>query len=186
MKKAAGMTLIELILVLLLLTIISTAVVINIGPAVTSIQIEQVAAEVSAAVAKSRFAAIEGNNSVADRTFQLSKALPTQPRGILLRSHSTTALANCSSTCGVGMESLCVSGTSFCYQSASSSDSDNELTFTFDNASGKLAHNQAIFINSKNRQLAVLVNREGRTEIAEEIQGQWRLRTDLQKLTARK
>lgn len=185
MKKAAGMTLIELILVLLLLTIISTAVVINIGPAVTSIQIEQVAAEVSAAVAKSRFAAIEGNNSVAARTFQLSKALPTQPRGILLRSHPTIALANCSS-CGAGMQSLCVSGVSFCYQNASSNDNDNELTFTFDNASGKLAHNQAIFINSKNRRLAVLVNREGRTEIAEEIQGQWRLRTDLQKLTTRK
>ena len=73
---------------------------------------------------------------------------------------------------------MCVSGQPFCFTPSS--------TFIFERFSGKTTESHVIFVLSANRKLAVLINDSGDYAIAELLDGQWRSRTDLQKLYAPK
>lgn len=171
MKKQNGYTLIELVIVLVIIGIVTSAVVANIG-ATSSIRAEEVLTEVQASVANVRREALKGNSNT---TFKLS-SFSQQANGIRIASTPITdSREQCS--CPDNLISLCLAEQTFCYDAGTDT---KDLSFTFDQSSGRLSSNRAIFISSKTRNLALLINHEGSTQIAEFIGGQWRTQTNLQ------
>jgi prepilin-type N-terminal cleavage/methylation domain-containing protein len=188
MRKAqnqaqAGYTLVELLLVIVVGTIVTVSAVINIGPMLVTFDIDQVATKVAASVSRVRREALRGDtNSPAYNTqsknfpFDAMTAVVARHPGIYISNVSPggTTTACQTNTCTSGQTNMCISGEQLCYQAVSK--------FNFIPYSGRLANNYAIFIISNSRKLAVLVSRDGKTDIAELVNGQWRSRTDLQNL----
>lgn len=174
MKKTKGYTLIEALVVVIIITIASTFAIINFGPSLVGLNIENVASDMAVATFLVKREAKRGIADAQKRTFTLKQADIKRHNGILVTSQPPSdSRGTCQSNCGQ-QSVLCISGQAFCYAST-----DN---FTFDQYSGRLAENHVIFIFSNKRKLALLINQNGDYDIAELINGQWRSRTDLQQL----
>lgn len=201
MKRNNGYSLAEVLIVMVVLAIIGTAVGIRIAPAMVSLDVDVVTTLVADSLSKSRREALGGKGDI---QFNLDKALASYHPGISVTSQmpgsansgggggsggggkstketdrfdvpgpGTGSNSNCQGNCATG-QTLCVSGQPFCYSDGKS--------FNFERYSGRLTDGEAraIFIVSKSRKLALLISRAGTTEIAELINGQWKLRTELQ------
>jgi prepilin-type N-terminal cleavage/methylation domain-containing protein len=184
-EREAGYSLLELVIVLVVIAVLAGGVAVNLGPALVSLDIEQVATRVRATLSRVRREALRGNpntkpfefNSEAmTRSFSLENALETNHPGIALSASAPESESDCQGGCSEGERLLCVSGRPFCYSEAAN--------FTFEQSSGRLARGQAIFILSKSRKLVVLVSPEGKTETAELINGRWRAATELEQIMA--
>jgi type II secretory pathway pseudopilin PulG len=171
-----GYTLIEMLIVAILIVTSLAVVGINFSGSLASVKPDQVAVQVALTLSQAKRAALSGTVDQTKRTFNLENAIAISPKGI---SISTDPLTKNQITCSdtrscLNQQTLCVSGQSFCYTPSSS--------FTFDMFSGKLTESHVVFIFSTTRRLALLISETGDYTIAEQINGQWRSRTDLQKL----
>lgn len=174
MNNYRGYTLLELSIVVLIIGFGLTAIAVNIGPALTGIKIENVAGDMAIAVSLAETEARRGNTDSQKRTFDLQKADIKPHSGVVLTTQALSDGQSRCSTCPNGQTVLCVSGQPFCYSPTP--------TFTFDRFSGELPQSHVIFVLSKNRKLALLINQRGEFSLAELIGGEWRSRTDLQNL----
>ncbi|MEW6734610.1 MAG: hypothetical protein AB1489_25015 [Acidobacteriota bacterium] len=175
-KQLAGYSLVELILVAAIILIAATAVAVNIGPTLVSVEIEQVASQVAASVNLARRAAMSGKSDTNLYEFDLNKSVITSHPGITLSEQAPSSTnSGCQTSCP-GQQMLCISGKAFCYSSGKS--------FSFEPFSGRLTSARALFLLSRSRRLAVLVSENGKTEIAELVNGVWRARTELLQLQA--
>lgn len=171
----SGYTLMELLVVIIVITVIATTLIINVGPMVVSLDVDQVAEDIYARMANSRRAALSGALKDSDRLFDVTKAVQVKHPGIVITTEAATgANTQCSqsstSRC-TGPNSLCIDGRSFCYTKTDS--------FSFDKYSGNLSAAHAIFVISKSRKLAVLASETGHFEIVEMINGEWKSRNPL-------
>ncbi len=174
MKNHKGYSLLELTIVISIVSLGLIAIAVNIGPALVGVKIENVAADMSIAVSLAQVEARRGNTDPQKRTFDLEKADIKPHSGVIVTTQPISEIQNRCSNCPKAESVLCVSGQAFCYSPKSS--------FTFDKFSGELVQAQVIFVVSKNRTLALLVNQRGEFLLAELINGEWRSRTDLQNL----
>ncbi len=172
MQKTAGYTFLELMIVMVVIAIAATAATVNLGPAVATLDIEQVASQVRASVSRAHRAAISGVEEILPRQVSLDKALPAAHPGIALSDIAPVSEPTCTGNCSNGQNTICVSGQLFCYSIGKS--------FTFESYSGLLTQPRAVFVVSRSRKLAVLISRNGKTDVAELVNGKWRARTELE------
>jgi prepilin-type N-terminal cleavage/methylation domain-containing protein len=181
-KQAAGYTLFELVIVILLISILAVFAAINFGATLVTLDVDQVAASMEASVKRIHREALRGDltsfaYSTANKSylFDLNSALPAKHPGILVDTvqpaSTKTTISNCVKPCA---NSICISGEPFCYAS--------NKTIQFEPNSGRLSNNYAYFIISDRRKLAVLVSQNGSIVIAEFINNEWHSRSELQKL----
>jgi Tfp pilus assembly protein FimT len=178
-KNAAGYTFVELLIIVVVIVVLATTLIINLGPIILTVDIEQTTSQVAASLSIARRAALSGDSKAINREFDINKALPAKHPGILVDS-KTDLNTNCQNTecpgiTGKVIKSICVSGLQFCYEPSNK--------YQFEQYTGELDQAHAIFISSRSRTLAVLVNQVGKVEIAEYVNNQWRTRNDLQKLS---
>lgn len=173
LETEQGFSLIELLIVITISVTALVTIGVKIGPAVVSLDIETVTAEVVENISRARRAALAGEVSTATRTFDLNKAVSGRHGGIVVSSSAPAVAAICEGTCP-GQQSICVSGRRYCYTVGNS--------FSFERHSGRLSQGQALFILSNSRKFALLLDREGHITFAELHNGQWRTNTDLQRL----
>jgi prepilin-type N-terminal cleavage/methylation domain-containing protein len=174
MRKTKGYSLVEILVVVIIITIASTVAVINFGPAIVGLNVDNVAADMAVATFLVKREARRGVSDSSKRTFSLKKADIKPHNGILITTQAVNdSRGGCQSNCGQ-QSVICISGQPFCYNPTD--------TFTFEQYSGRLTENHIIFILSNKRRLALLLNQNGDYDIAELINGQWRSRTDLQQL----
>ena len=174
MRNQKGFTILELLIALIIIAIVSTAITINLS-ATSSIKVEQIIREVAASVANVRREALKNNSDPNNNTFTLANVYGSNPPIGITISPTTSNHANISCQCTGNLKSLCLTDQTFCYEAGD----DSNLVFTFEAGSGRLNNNRAIFISSKTHSLALLINHEGNTEIAEFIGGAWQRRTSL-------
>lgn len=175
MKKQKGFTLIELVVVIIIIGIVSTAITINLN-STSSIKVEQIITEVAASIGNVRREALKSSPDPHSTTFTLSSVYGSNPPIGITISPTSISDTNNSCQCGDNLKALCLTDQSFCYESSDSKD----VIFSFELGSGRLSNNHVIFINSKTRNLALLINHEGNTEVAEFIGGAWHSKTSLQ------
>jgi type II secretory pathway pseudopilin PulG len=178
MRRDAGYTFFELMIVIIVLSALVVVLSINLGPRLVTLDIDHVASRVAASVKRIQREALRGDpaspvyNSQKDTyNFDLASALPSRHPGILVDTRAPASTNNCAGQCA---NAICISGQQYCFKSVT--------TLEFEPNSGRLADNFAFFIKSDARKLAVLVSRNGSIDIAELVNQQWRSRTDLQKL----
>jgi prepilin-type N-terminal cleavage/methylation domain-containing protein len=178
-SKDQGYSLIELLFVVLIASVLASAVAINMTPALVSLSIDQTASHLTAAIAKVKREALKGRFDPGlseDRgvgEFKIIRALPPGTRGIDLTEIAPAASNNCKGECAPDEQILCLSGIPFCYKQGGN--------FTFESSSGRLSSSRALFLIGR-RKLAILISRSGKTEIAELINGEWRARTELRNI----
>jgi hypothetical protein len=139
-------------------------------------------------VLEAKSQALLGTNDKNKCTFQI--------KSVLALNHNGVAITTLPDTYGIGCESLsirdnsseenqqgqqqqskysfCVSGKPFYFNSSES--------FSFDRFSGKTRKSHAFFFSSNKRKLALLITQTGDVGVAEQIDGTWRSRTDIQGL----
>lgn len=174
MKRHQGYTLLELIIAVVIVGFVILTVSANIGSALLGIKIENVAADMAAAVYTAERAAASGKTNSQQRTFFLDKADVKPHSGVVVSTQPITEGQNNCGSCPTNQSLICISGQSYCYSPAPN--------FAFDQFSGALPEAHVIFILSKNRKLALLIQGNGNYTLAELIGGQWRSTTDLQQL----
>jgi prepilin-type N-terminal cleavage/methylation domain-containing protein len=179
MHKQQGYTLLELLIVIVVIAIVACAVTINLRGALANVNVDYVALEIASKINDAQLEAIKGNDNASSRQFDLQTALPAKRNGITVSNQ--TPSAGVSQNCGEqnsetlrnkcsGSQYMCVEGIPFCYRSSS--------RFSFEQYTGKLSYEEAIFVSSRGRNLAVLVNTEGRIVVAElnRVTHEWRYR----------
>jgi prepilin-type N-terminal cleavage/methylation domain-containing protein len=174
MKKHQGYSLIELTIAILIIGFALIAVSINVGSALVGVKIENVVGDIAANIFFAERDAKSGSLDPQKRRFDLLKADIKSHSGIIVTTEPISDGQKSCGTCSSLEAVLCVSNQPFCYSPTPS--------FTFERYSGKLSESHVIFFISKNRKLALLIERNGKYSIAELINGQWRSRTDLQGL----
>lgn len=163
-----GYSFLEMILVISLVCVTAIGVMVNLPYVRLGFDAELAAAQTLATLERVHRAALSGSSDVSARSFRISNALNSIP-GVVLTSEAP----NFSNDCGLSCKAagLCVSSRPFCYRPAHS--------FTFEQYSGRLHNNHAVFILSKQRKFAVLTTPEGYSQVAELINGAWTLRDDI-------
>lgn len=169
MRSTAGYSLIELLIVIVVSAIILSAIAVNIIPAVVSLDIENVAAQTADAISRVRREALKGSRTPAE--FRLKDAAAGRRSGITATERAPASSNDCSNGCASGEQSICVSGIAFCYRESAG--------FAFERSSGRLDSGHAVFILSKSRKFALLISRDGKTDAAELVNGQWKARSEL-------
>jgi type II secretory pathway pseudopilin PulG len=165
-----GYSFIELLLVLTLIAITAIGAMINFGAALVTFDIEQVTTQASVSIANARRAALRGKENPLIRKFDIVNALPARRPGIILAEDVAEKGKGCTVGCR-DRSSICVSGTTFCYKPVKN--------FTFERYSGRLDEPHAVFVLSKSRKMAILVSPDGNIDVAELLNGEWKLREDL-------
>lgn len=171
-SDSSGYTFVEVTIVVIVIAVLATTAVVNLGPMIVSLDVEQVAAEVAANLGRARRAALSGTAEVQPRRFSVSSAVAGRHPGIIVTNVAPASIKNCQPNCQI--QSICLADRPFCFAGS------NE--FTFEKLTGRVPEAQAIFIISKSRKLAVLVSAEGKTDLVEQINGQWKTSSELQKL----
>lgn len=174
MNNIKGYTLLELLIVITVISAVLIGVSINFGSAALGVRVEQVAADMAYALSEIKRQTKRGDNNLEKFAFFLSKADIRPHSGIVVTTQPPSNATSCQTRCEQNQAVLCVSGEAFCFNTSPN--------FSFDRFSGELKEPHALFILSKNRQLALLIDRHGDYEVVEFSNGQWRSRTDLQKL----
>lgn len=175
MSNIKGYTLLELLIVLIIISSVLIGVSVNFGSAALGIKVEQVAAEMAYSLADIKRQAQRGSNDPEKLNFSLSKADIRPHSGVVVTTQPPNNNGStCQARCDQNQAVICVSNQPFCFSTSSN--------FSFDRFGGTLKEAHAIFILSKNRQLALLVDKHGDFQVAEFSGGQWRSRTDLQNL----
>ncbi len=175
MNNIKGYTLLELLIVITIISAVLIGVSINFGSAALGVRVEQVAAEMAYALSEIKRQAKRGDSSPENLTFSLSKADIRPHSGIVVTTQPPNSNAtSCQARCDANQAVICVSNQAFCFSTSPN--------FSFDRFGGTLKESHAVFILSKNRQLALLVDKHGDFHVAEFSRGQWRSRTDLQNL----
>lgn len=188
MKNEQGYSLLEIILVVIVLGIVGTAVAFRVSAAMVTLDVDVTTRLVVEQLAKSRRQALSGKDS---GQFNLATALARFHPGIVLSAQM--AASSASSTAGKGGRSepgtgdnsgcggncagqtICIGGQPFCYAEGG--------TFTFEPYSGRLADARVLFINSKARKVALLINTAGTVEVLERVNNEWQLQSALEVLS---
>ena len=183
-KNRSGYSLLELVIVIVVVSIAGTTVAVNLPAMFISLNIEQVAASITTTLARARQEALKGNPNTRSyeinksdplsRTFYPKDALQGNHSGITITDHSPESKTGCEGRCSSGEQMVCISGKPFCYRGGTS--------FTYERFSGELKEGRAIFLVSASRKFAVFVSPDGKSEIAELVNGEWQSRTEIQKL----
>ena len=175
MKNIKGYSLLELVIVIAIISIALIGVSINYGSAVLGIKVEQVAAEMAYSLADIKRQAQRGGKITDSFVFSLSKADIRPHSGVVVTTQPPNNNgSSCQARCDANQAVICVSSQPFCFSTSPN--------FSFDRFGGTLKEPHALFILSKNRQLALLIDRNADFQVAEFSGGQWRSRTDLQNL----
>src|SRR5437868_11482184 len=98
-KNAAGYSLLELTIVLVMAAILVSAVTVNFAPAVISLDVENVASQVAATLSRIHREALKGNTNSASREFKLESALAARHPGIILSENAPDADIECNGLC---------------------------------------------------------------------------------------
>jgi prepilin-type N-terminal cleavage/methylation domain-containing protein len=176
-QQQAGYTLFELLIVVIVITVLATTAVVNLGPMMVSLDIEAVTNQVLTNMVSARRSALSGNPNIITRQFDINKALNGKHPGIILQTQSGSgSTINCQGNCA-NQQQLCLSGINYCYTPAA--------LFEFQRFSGELSQGHAVFIISNSRKMLVLASQNGEIRAAELIDGQWRTREDIQGLNGK-
>lgn len=144
-QKEKGYTLVEIIIVLAIIGIVTTAITISISSAST-IRVEGIVTQVRASIANVRREAVKGTNDPNINTFSLANIYGANPPlGIRISPTSSSDQSTASCQCADNLKSLCLTDQTFCYEASDGGDG-KDVTFTFEAGSGRLNNNHAIFI----------------------------------------
>ncbi len=164
-----GYSFLEMILVISLVCVTAIGVVVNLPYVRLGFDTELAAVQTLSTLERAHREALSGNPDVSARSFRISNAMHSSMPGIILTTEAPKFKNDCNLSCRDS--GLCVSGQAFCYRPAHS--------FTFEQYSGRLNSNHAVFIVSKQRRFAVLITPEGYSQAAELIDGVWTLHDDI-------
>jgi type II secretory pathway pseudopilin PulG len=199
-----GYSLLEILIVLILVSLGIIAVAVNIPASRAMIEPESVLAQTASFVLEAKRNSLLGFADNSKRTFNIEQ-IKNIANSVLISTTPTIAgtkncnLVNCLGSSGSSGSSdiptkendfsqqnnnnfsqssqlgaICISGQSFCFETNSS--------ITFNRFSGRTNTNHIIFFSNKKRNLALIVTATGDVLVAENINGEWRSRTDLQQL----
>lgn len=172
-----GFSLTELLTVVVILALVATALATNISPIKLSLDVETVLVEAQSNLSRARRAALTGESATAARTFDISSIITAKQRGVVVSATPTLPGSGCQAqTCAGATQSICVSDTRFCFTPAAQ--------IVFERFTARLPQNAAVFVTGR-RNLALLITREGKVDIAELVGQQWRTRSDLRQLQSK-
>ncbi|KAF0247803.1 MAG: hypothetical protein FD167_2798, partial [bacterium] len=137
---------------------------------------EAVISELALAIYKARQEAVSGNPDPNKRTFDLNQALIKPHSPIKITAIPILGTNTCKTICEDQLNSICVSGNSFCFTPSEK--------FTFDRSSGRLTNPHALFVtsNKNKRTMAILITTSGNYFIAELINNTWKTQRELKQL----
>lgn len=202
--SSKGYSLLEILVVLILVSLGIIAVAVNIPASRAMVEPESVLVQTASFVLEAKRNSLLGFSDDSKRTFNIEQ-IKNITNSVLISTTPTIAgtkncnLANCLGTSGASgasdiptkegalsqnnnnfsqpslqLGAICISGQNFCFETSSS--------ITFNRFSGRTNTNHIIFFSNKKRNLALIVTATGDVLVAENINSEWRSRTDLQQL----
>lgn len=167
-----GFSIIELLIVIIITFISISTISAGYKGYYLNVGVDEVISECTLKLYTAQEAAKCGSTNIAKRTFDINNATTKPHYGITVTSTPIPSFVDtrCLTNCG-NQASICISGQNFCFTP--------ENSFSFETFSGKTTNSHILFINSTNRQIAVLINENGEYYIAELINGFWHSRREL-------
>jgi type II secretory pathway pseudopilin PulG len=200
-RYSLGYSLLEILIVLILVSLGIIAVAVNIPASRAMVEPESVLAQTASFVLEAKRNALLGFEDNNKRTFNIEQIQSITNSVLISTTPTIVGAKNCNLTSCLEVTStsptkekdpfsqqnnnfsqssqlqlgaICISGQSFCF--------DTNSSFTFNRFSGRTNTSHIIFFNNKKRNLALIVTATGDILIAENINNEWRSRTDLQQL----